>query len=421
MKLKSLAVTLTAVLLIACGQPAETPQTAEQTAEQTDRNTMATAERIAQQHLIVDTHIDVPYRLELKQADISVTTEGGDFDYPRALAGGLNAPFMSIYTKAALEAEGGSKDAADNLIEMVEGFVQQSPDKFAIPMSVADLRAQVAAGLMSLPMGMENGSPLEGNLDNLQGYYDVGIRYITLTHSLSNHISDSSYDDNKQWQGLSNFGRDVVREMNRLGIMVDVSHISDDAFWQVMKITTVPAIASHSSARHFTPGFERNMSDEMITALADNGGVIQINFGSSFVTQAARDYSDALSAARKAYSADHPDLSSSELRETFTTIYQAEHGQIPFATTDEVLDHFDHVVAIAGIDHVGIGSDYDGVGDSLPIGLKDVASYPNLINGLLQRGYSEADIRKILGENLLRVWQANEDYAAQAATTSSST
>jgi membrane dipeptidase len=206
--------------------------------------------------------------------------------------------------------------------------------------------------------------------------------------------------------------------MNRLGIMVDVSHVSDDAFWQIMEISRAPAIASHSSARHFTPGFERNMSDEMIKALAANKGVIQINFGSSFITAKAREYSTARREASKLYADAHPDLSDADIYRQFPAVYEAEHGPFPFASLDDVLDHIDHVVSLTSVDNVGIGSDYDGVGDSLPVGLKDVAAYPNLIKGLLGRGYSEDDIRKILGENLLRVWQAVEDYAA---TTSSKT
>jgi membrane dipeptidase len=265
---------------------------------------------------------------------------------------------------------------------------------------------------------MENGSPIEGDLKNLRYFYDRGIRYITPAHGLSNHISDSSYDENRQWNGLSEFGTEVIREMNRLGIMVDVSHVSDEAFWQIMDISNAPAIASHSSARHFTPGFERNMSDEMIIALAEHGGVVQINFGSSFITAEAREYSTNRSLVSEIYAAEHPDLSDTVMYQQFPAIYAEEHGPLPYATIDDVLDHFDHVVALTSVDHVGVGSDFDGVGDSLPIGLKDVASYPNLIKGLLGRGYSESDIRKILGENLLRVWQAAEDYAA---TTSSKT
>ena len=376
------------------------------------------ARRIAETSIIVDTHVDVPYRLAVKPVNVSAATDDGDFDYPRAVAGGLNAPFMSIYTPAEYEALGTSKATADALIDAVEEMIEMAPDKFAIATSVADVREQFRQGLMSLPLGMENGSPIEGDLGNLAHFYERGIRYLSLSHSLSNHLSDSSYDENRQWNGISEFGKETVREMNRIGIMVDVSHVSDDAFWQIAEITEAPLIASHSSARHFTPGFERNMSDEMIVALAKTGGVIQINFGSTFITHEARAYGDARMAAGKAYLEEHPELTEAYLYREYPQIYAAEHGPLPYATVDDVIDHFDHIVKLVGIDHVGIGSDYDGVGDSLPTGLKDVSSYPNLIEGLLKRGYGEEDIRKILGENLLRVWQAVENHAA---TTSSST
>jgi len=376
----------------------------------------AEALRIANSSIIVDTHIDVPDRLVDDPADVSMATESGDFDYPRGVAGGLNAPFMSIYTAAALEAEGKSREEAGKLIDLVEDIVSNSSGKFALAASPDDVRRQFEQGVMSLPMGMENGSPIEGDLANLLHFYDRGIRYITLTHSLSNHLSDSSYDENKQWNGLSEFGVEVIREMNRLGIMVDVSHVSDEAFWQVIKVSAVPVIASHSSARHFTPGWERNMDDEMIKALAAKGGVIMINFGSAFVTQDAYEYGTAMWAARDEYQLEHSKLSPEEVREQFKPVWEAEHGPLPYASLDDVLNHYDHVINLAGVDHVGIGSDYDGVGDSLPTGLKDVSAYPNLIEGLLRRGYSEADVRKILGENLLRVWSAVENYAATTST-----
>jgi len=301
---------------------------------------------------------------------------------------------------------------AEELINVVEGMVSAAPEKFAIALSPADVREHFANGLISLPMGLENGSPIEGDLANIKYLFDRGIRYITLAHGLSNHISDSSYDTNHQWNGLSEFGVEVVKEMNRLGIMVDITHVSDDAFWQVMEICAVPAIASHSSARHFTPGFERNMDDEMIKRLAENGGVIQINFGSSFLTEVAHKYGTGRWRGTDDFVAANPQLDASEARAQFKQQYETEHGPFPYAALDDVLDHFDHVVALAGVDHVGIGSDFDGVGDSLPTGLKDVADYPNLVEGLLRRGYSEQDIRKILGENLLRVWGAVEEYAA---------
>ena len=395
-----------AALAAACGQSQE-PQAAAGANDIEDR-----ARDIALSSIIVDTHIDVPYRLEEDWADVSQATAGGDFDYPRAVKGGLNVAFMSIYTPARLEAEGKSFELAEELIDMVEGIVAAAPEKFAIALSPADVEQQFEQGLLSLPMGMENGSPIQGDLANVQHFYDRGIRYITLAHGLSNHISDSSYDDNRQWGGLSDFGFEVVREMNRLGIMVDVSHVSDEAFYDVMKATRAPVIASHSSARHFTPGFERNMSDDMIRKLAENGGVIMINFGSSFLTEKANAWQEAFGEAWDAHVAASGGKPTDAMREVFRAQYVAEHGEFPYATLDETLDHFDHVVQLTGVEHVGIGSDYDGVGDSLPIGLKDVSAYPNLVEGLLERGYSEADIEKILGTNLLRVWREVEEVAA---------
>ncbi len=407
MSIRSIASVAIVLLLTACG-PAEQAEAPE---SEPTVDLAALASEIAQNSIIIDTHIDVPYRIVDEWEDVSQATEGGDFDYPRAVAGGLNAPFMSIYTPAGLEEEGRSREVAENLIDLVNRIADESPDKFAIALSPADVEAQFVQGVISLPMGMENGSPIEGDIANVQHFFDRGIRYITLAHGLSNHISDSSYDDNKQWDGLSEFGVEVVREMNRLGVMVDISHVSDAAFWDVMEIATAPAIASHSSARHFTPGWERNISDDMIVRLAENGGVVMINYGSAFLTQKAQDYGTAKRAAAAAYMEENSLESSAEAMDTFNANYDAEHGTYPYATLDETLAHFDHVRDLVGIDHVGIGSDYDGVGDSLPIGLKDVSSYPTLVEGLLARGYSEDDVRKVLGGNLLRVWRAVEAVA----------
>ncbi|WP_395373692.1 dipeptidase [Marinicella sp. W31] len=371
----------------------------------------AKAVAISQKYIIADLHVDVPYRLEKKYADVTQATEGGDFDYPRAVKGGLDAPFMSIYIPAKIEAEGGDSTAlADKLIDDVEKIVAAAPDKFALAYSTEDVRNNFEKGIISLPLGMENGSAIDGSLDKLQHFYDRGIRYITLSHSLSNHISDSSYDKARPAQGLTAFGKELVEAMNNTGVMVDVSHISDLAFYDVMQISKVPAIASHSSARHFTPGFERNMDDQMIKTLAQKGGVIFINFGSTFVSQKSLDARNAYKKEFDAYIADNNLKEDSEQAQAFTADYFTRNS-FPFANLETVLDHFDHVVNLVGIDHVGIGSDYDGVGDSLPIGLKDVSTYPNLIDGLLKRGYSEADIAKILSGNLMRVWEQVEAHA----------
>jgi len=371
----------------------------------------ARVSRLARESIIVDTHIDVPFRLQEEREDISQRTEGGDFDYPRAVEGGLNAPFMSIYTPARLQETGGSKEMADALIDMVEGFEQEWPDKFSVARSPQEVRENFEAGLISLPLGMENGAPVGDDLANLAYFHDRGVRYITLTHGKSNQISDSSYDEERVWHGLSPFGGQVVAEMNRLGIMIDISHVTDEAFDQVLDLSRAPVIASHSSCRSFTGDWERNMSDEMIRRLGENGGVIHINFGSAFLTQEAWEASEVMWDAVEEYREEHDLLEDDPVVETFTEAYREENPTV-LADVSDVVDHIDHVVELIGIDHVGIGSDFDGVGPSTPTGLKDVSYYPNLIRHLLERGYSDDDIRKILGENTLRVWSEVERIAA---------
>ena len=368
------------------------------------------ATQLTQDTILIDSHIDVPYRVNEKWVDVTKATEDGDFDYPRAKAGGLNAPFMSIYVPASLDDSDESTALAHKLIDYVEAIVGRAPDKFAIAKNVADVKSQFEQGLISLPMGMENGSPVQGSVENLKTFYERGIRYITLAHSQSNHIADSSYDIRRKWKGLSPFGKTLVEEMNNIGIMVDISHVSDKAFYQAIEVSKVPVIASHSSLRKFTPGFERNMDDDMIKALGENGGGIQINFGSTFVSKISQNWRNQMTAKRKALV--EKEGKDSPLVAAFDEQYIAKNP-FPFANVDTVLDHIDHVVELIGIDHVGIGSDYDGVGDSLPEGLKDVSTYPNLVQGLMDRDYSEAEIKKILSGNFLRVWQAVEDYAAK--------
>ena len=390
---------LTSLMLTACDATSSAPIN--------ETNAQA-AKRITQQNIIVDGHIDVPYRLQKQWVDVTKSTEDGDFDYPRAIEGGLNAPFMSIYVPASLDNSSESTALAHKLIDYVEAIVGRAPDKFSLAYSVADVEQNFKENKISLPMGMENGSPVQGSLDTLRTFYERGIRYITLAHSQSNHISDSSYDLRRQWKGLSPFGKEMVLEMNKLGIIVDISHVSDAAFYQAVDISIAPVIASHSSLRTFTPGFERNMNDDMIKVLAKNQGVIMINFGSSFVSPVARSWRD--NRTQKADELAKVFGKDSQEVKDFEEEYNTD-SPYPFATLDIVLDHIDHVVKLVGIDYVGIGSDYDGVGDSLPINLKDVSDFPNLVEGLLERGYSENDIKKILNENVLRVWREVEAVA----------
>ncbi len=373
------------------------------------------ADEIAQDSLILDSHIDVPYRLwsqhleGLEIDDISGPTNG-DFDFIRARKGGLNVPFFSIYLPASTEEDGTSHKMANDLIDMIEDIVTLYPEKFLLIKSVDDLSSLTNKNIVGIALGMENGAPIQGDLSRVEYYYERGIRYITLTHSKSNHISDSSYDENIQWHGLSEFGKTLIEEMNRVGLMIDISHVNDEAFYQAIELSQVPVIASHSSLRHFTPGFERNVDDAMLNKLAEKGGVLQINFGSSFVSQRPRDYMDLMNNFLELkFGQSREDVSEEVINEARKEFFSK--NKYPYATLDEVLDHFDRVVNLVGVDHVGIGSDYDGVGDTLPIGLKDVSSYPSLIEGFLERGYSREDIDKILGGNLIRVWKEVEEYA----------
>lgn len=366
---------------------------------------------LAHKFIITDGHVDLPWRLTKGMENISLRTEGGDFDYIRAKEGGLDAPFMSIYVPASYQETGGAKAKADSIIDLVESLANDYPDKFALAFSPDDVEKYFSEGKIALPMGLENGASIEDDLNNLAYFHKRGIRYITLTHGKDNQICDSSYDTTETWGGLSEFGRQVVPEMNRLGIMVDISHVSDNTFFQVMDITKAPAIASHSSCRHFTPGFERNMSDAMIKRLAENGGIIQINFGSTFISEESankrKENMEKVMAYAKENGLERED-------EKLVEYYDQVNRENPFyADVTDVADHIDHVVEIAGIDHVAFGSDYDGVGDSLPIGLKDASTYPNLIYHLLKRGYSEEDIKKICYTNVFRVWRSVEKVAKE--------
>lgn len=378
------------------------------------------ADSLAHAYIITDGHVDLPYRLKIKNfrlereyLGIPISTTEGDFDFERAKKGGLDAPFMSIYIPASYQKTGGAKALADTLINMIEGIAQAHPDKFTLVSTPADVETAFKAGKISLPMGMENGAPIENDLANVKYFYDRGIRYITLTHSKDNQICDSSYDTLNTWNGLSPFGEDVVREMNRVGIMVDISHVSDSTFYDVLKITKAPVIASHSSARYFTPGFQRNMSDEMLAALKENDGVIQINFGSAFLDSAVSKTNDA---NRKKLQALLDEKGLKLFDDEAKPIVEQFRKDNPslFADVETVANHIDRVVQFAGIDHVGLGSDYDGVGDSLPTGLKDVSQYPNLIYVLLKRGYSPEDIEKICYKNVWRVWNKVIEVANQS-------
>ncbi|WP_242108465.1 dipeptidase [Luteimonas aquatica] len=369
------------------------------------------ARALAREAVIVDTHVDAPGMLTERWMDLGADAQGREFDYPKARAGGLDVAFMSIYTSPEQDEKGEAWQIANAMIDSVEALAERHPDKFALLRSPGDVDRLRKGDRVLLPLGMENGAPIGDDLANLKLFHDRGVRYITLAHSAANRIADSSYGIERKWHGLSPFGKQVVAEMNRLGIMVDVSHISDESAREAIALSRVPVIASHSAFRHFTPDFERNISDELAKAVAAKGGVVQVPFGIAFVnpkgaadTQAHfRAINDLNKRNAELKAAGKPE----EDREAFEKAWSDSHPA-PATKIDAVLDQIDYGVKLIGVDHVGIGSDFDGVSGELPDTLRTVADYPNLVAGLQSRGYSDADIRKILGGNLLRTWTAIE-------------
>jgi len=391
-----------------------------------DEQLKAYADELAHRYIITDGHVDLPYRLKMKNfrpereyMGIPISSKEGDFDYERAKMGGLDAPFMSIYIPASNQhlddkgsPIGGGKELADSLINMVTAIAGAHPDKFALAKTPQDIQEAFKAGKIALPMGMENGAPVGMDLANLKDYFEKGIRYITLTHGRDNQICDSSGDTTRTWNGLSPFGKQVVAEMNRLGIMVDISHVDDSTFYQVMKLTKAPCIASHSSCRYFAPTVRRDMTDDMIRELGKNDGVVMINFYNAFLDSTVVNQNKKnrikLTALLDERKLNIDDDAAKPIIEQFKK-------DNPSLRTDVemVANHIDHVVQLAGIDHVGIGSDFDGVDGELPTGLTDVSTYPTLIYTLLKRGYTEQDIEKICSGNLFRVWNKVIEVASK--------
>ena len=372
-----------------------------------EKQLLIKSNKLSKKFIIVDGHIDLPYRLKeagylKKNKILDLTKEtDGDFDYAKSKRGGLDAPFMSIYIPAEFQKSGGAKKLADSLINLVVKITNSFPTKFALANNPSDIKDNFSKGLISLPMGIENGAAIEKKLENIDYFFERGIRYITLTHGKDNAICDSSYDSIKTWNGLSPFGRKVISKMNSVGMMIDISHVTDEAFYQIIEISRTPVIASHSSPRKFTPGFERNMSDDMIIKLAESNGLILINFGSSFVNELSNKKFDQIDRKVENWKIKNKINDIKEINKFKNRIIEEEK---PFATIEDVINAIDHVVKLVGIDHVGFGSDFDGLGNTLPYNLKNVSDYPNIILGLLKKNYSEEDIEKICYKNLFRTW-----------------
>lgn len=352
--------------------------------------------------LVFDGHVDTPTRM-VQGFDFGRRHRRaeGHVDLPRMFEGGLDAAFFSIYVPAGYGEGAAASRYAFRLIEAVQRQVAIHADSAALAYSAADLLRITRSGRKAILLGLEGGHALAGSIDTLWAFYAAGIRYVTLTHVNTNRLADAS-QDRPSWNGLSEQGRRIVREMNRLGMLIDLSHTSDATFFDVLAITEAPVILSHSSMRSLVPTV-RNASDEMLRALAQNGGVVLINFFDALVNPHLT--ADVYAEAERRTGGD--------LRQLWRAVYAVRHERnLPGATLEDVLDHIDHAVQAAGIDHVGLGSDFDGVFD-LPTGLEDVTRLPWITYGLYHRGYSEADIQKILGGNLLRVLVEVERTAAR--------
>ena len=374
-------------------------------------------DEIAELHdrtLTIDSHIDWPFRQTLvPDFDPGIRHEPGEpdsgqWDIPRMEEGGLDAVFLSIFVPQRERNPEGLAAAmalAEESIDLTEAMVANNSDRVEFAFSPADIVRIEDTGKRAILMGIENGYALGGDLDNVEYFYDRGIRYMTLTHSKNNTLGDSSTDDQQEWEGLSPFGADVVGEMNRLGMMVDISHVHDDRFWDVIALTQAPVIASHSSARSLRD-VPRNMTDDMLRAVRDNGGVVQVcllgDYIKSIEQSPEREAALAeLADERAAWLAG--DLSDAEV-EALLARFREINAQYPEnkPTLADAVDHIDRMVEIMGIDHVGIGSDFDGGGGL--IGINDVSEMPNITQELLARGYSESDIQKLWGGNLMRVF-----------------
>ncbi|MEM7591422.1 MAG: dipeptidase [Cyanobacteria bacterium P01_A01_bin.83] len=364
--------------------------------------------------LTIDSHVDWPMRQFLNpEFDPSVRNEpflveSGQWDLMRMEEGGLDAVFMSIFTfqkERNNEAYQQAYNHANKLIDLTEKLVADNSEQIAIALTPEDAQRNEELGKKSIFLGMENAYPLGEELNNVQLFFNRGIRYITLTHSRNNDVGDSSTDETQEWSGLSPFGAEVVKEMNRLGIMVDVSHVHDDTFWDVIELTTAPIIASHSSARKLRD-VPRNLNDEQLKAIAENGGVVQLCLLGDYIKEVEQ--TPEREAALEEIAPERTAWLQGKLTPTESKALLAKYRQINQQypenkpTLADAINHLDHMVEVMGIDHVGIGSDFDGGGGL--ININDVSQMPNITQELLARGYSESDIRKLWGGNLMRVF-----------------
>jgi membrane dipeptidase len=364
--------------------------------------------------IVVDSHDDTPQRMFFdKTFDLGTRHRDGNIDIPRMRDGGLDALFFSIWVPSDVTGPPAVKRALQ-LIDSVHEAVRRHPNDLMLATTAADVRRAASEKKIAALMGMEGGHMIDDDLGTLRDFARLGVRYLTLTHFKNNNWADSSTDKPKH-NGLTGFGKEVVRELNRLGVMVDISHVADKTFADVLALTTVPVIASHSSCRAIS-NHPRNMTDGMMRALARNGGVIMINYEVSFLSEehrvAGEKAGGVVAALDRMSKACGGDEACSMLTIARVTRDAMDKGTLPAVSWEKIVEHIDHAVKVAGVDHVGLGSDFDGA--TMPIGMEDASQLPKLTTALMAKGYSVPDVEKILGGNILRVMEHVEQGAARA-------
>jgi len=363
----------------------------------------ARAKKLHFSSIVVDTHDDTTQRFLDGKFDIAERHDDGSIDLPRMREGGLDAIFFSIWIPSKVT----GTEAVNRAIEQIEAVREQVlnyPKELALATTAAEIRAAHKQGKIAALMGVEGGHMINSDLDVLRKFASLGVRYMTLTHSGNDEWADSS-TDKRVHNGLTDFGKDVVREMNRLGVIVDISHVSDKTFYDALEISKAPVIASHSSCRALCDA-PRNITDQMMKDLAAKGGVVQINYHVGFLSQEFRDAEKANPEINKAIGEEVQkrcgDNEACQLLEgDRLTRQNVEQGKLPRVDWTKIIEHIDHAVRVAGVDHVGLGSDFDGA--NMPYGMEDATKLPKITDALLKKGHSEGDVKKILGENTLRV------------------
>lgn len=350
---------------------------------------------------ILDSHCDTPSQI-LRLRDLSVDNEYSHVDFPKLKRGGVDGAFFALYVPASLDTEE-AYAYSQRLLDAVHSTINQNPAAVRLAVSEQDAKKNQAEGIFSMFLGLENGSPVGGSMDRLHAFYDAGVRYMTLCHSIDNQICDSCASASGRWGGLSPFGKEVIAEMNRIGMLVDVSHISDAAFYDVIRCSRKPVVATHSCCRALSD-HPRNMTDDMIRALASEGGVIQINFYPLFLDVDFRNILSASGIMDYGEAVEEEfikDPSDPDKRAAWNEVQKALN-ELQRPSFKLIADHIDHVVSLVGIEHVGIGSDYDGI-EVTPDGMEDISMMPRIFDELRSRGYSEADLAKIASENFFRI------------------